>query len=69
MRKDVNFLRTKAEQFAQFILRIYQLVRERFFPFFNQSRCGVKTKIILTFRYKITYSVLKIFIRILVTEN
>jgi len=34
MRKDVNFfLRNEAEQFAQFILRIYQLVQERRFPF------------------------------------
>jgi len=55
MRKDVNFfLRSEAEQFAQFILRIYQLVQERCFPFSNHSRYGVKTETILTFHYNIT---------------
>ena len=49
MINDVNFfLRNKAVQFAQFILRIYQLVQERFFSFSNQSRYGVKTEIIST---------------------
>ena len=65
MRKDVDFfLRNEAEQFAQFILQIYQRVQERCFPFSNKSRYGVKTGIILSLDL-----VLKIFIRILVTEN
>jgi len=55
MRKDVNFfMLNEAEQFAQFILRIYHLVQERCFHFSNQSRYGVKTEIILTFHYSIT---------------
>jgi len=57
MRKNVNFfLRNETEQFAQFILRIYKLVQERYFPFSNQSRYGVKTEIILTFHYNVTWS-------------
>jgi len=55
MRKNVNFfLRNETEQFAQFILRIYKLVQERYFPFSSQSRYGVKTEIILTFHYNVT---------------
>jgi len=54
MRNNIGFfLRNKAEQFAQFILRIYQLVQERGFPFSNQSGYCVKTEIILTFHYNI----------------
>ena len=44
-------MRNEAEQFAQFILRIYQLVQERCFLFSNQSRYGVKNELILTFHY------------------
>ena len=59
MRNNINFLlRNKAdsEQFAQFSLRIYQLVQERCFPFSNQRRYCVKTEIILTSHYNITWS-------------
>jgi len=42
---DVNFcLSNKAEQFAHFIVRIYQLVQERSFPFSNPITYSTDTR-------------------------
>jgi len=55
MRKDANFLlRNEAGQFPQFISANLPACTGTLLSFFKQSRYGVKTKIIVTFHYKIT---------------
>jgi len=43
------FMLSDTAKFAQFVLRVCQLVQEPYFPAPNQSRYGIKIEIILIF--------------------